>query len=122
LTTDTEEERKLKLAEKRKKKKKAQQERLKQKSDQEKHQSEQMQAEKKKLDAERELKTIESLRVKKLEGMSQRDRLALAADSRLAKKQCSYCGSLLTGVPFERFQYLYCSINCVQQHRDSAHL
>lgn len=120
LTPELEEEQKQKQTEKRKKKKKAQQERLKQQNIQDKIQSEKEQAEKGKLEITRKLQAVETLHTKKLEALTLREKLALAAESRFAKKQCSCCGNILTGVPFERLQYLYCSINCVQQHMSSG--
>ena len=65
-------------------------------------------------------------REKAIEGMSERERRALAAERRLAASKaggagaakCDKCQAPLIRVPFERLHYHYCSLACLNQHRE----
>eukprot|EP01124_Arcella_intermedia_P028610 TRINITY_DN5853_c0_g1_i1.p1 TRINITY_DN5853_c0_g1~~TRINITY_DN5853_c0_g1_i1.p1 ORF type:complete len:143 (-),score=48.29 TRINITY_DN5853_c0_g1_i1:70-435(-) len=83
-----------------------QQEALKNKIEQEKKEREQL------------LNHIAMERAAKLANMSEREKRALAAETRLSNKQglCAFCSSPLTMVPFHRLDYKYCSVDCVSRH------
>jgi len=55
--------------------------------------------------------------------MSEREKRALAAETRFATTQgktqlCDFCSVPLTMVPFERLEYKYCTLECVRKHMD----
>lgn len=73
------------------------------------------------------LKTLkeEELEKKKPKHVKARELRAKAAEERMAKmaacgSKCDMCGSsLVNKTPFERLQYKYCSVDCVQGHKRS---
>lgn len=119
LTDEMEEQAKAKEAEKRKRKKAAQKERKKvAKAEEEVAQAEQ--AEKAKADEELLLaRTAAYERTKRMLNMSDREKRALAAERRLnpSANTCDNCGQKITGEPFERYSFKYCSSECVVEHK-----
>jgi len=62
-------------------------------------------------------------RAAKIANMSEREKRALAAETRYANtigktRPCDFCGVQLTMVPFERLDYKYCTVECVRKHMD----
>ena len=58
----------------------------------------------------------------KLEHMSDREKRALAAEQRIQRasgtlKKCDMCSTSITGIPFERYDFKYCSIECLLEHK-----
>lgn len=119
LTDEMEEHAKAKEAEKRRKKKAAQKERKKvAKAEEEASQAEEAE----KMRAAEELNLARSAayeRTKRILNMSEREKRALAAERRLNPNAntCDNCGSKITGEPFERFSFKYCSSECVVEHK-----
>lgn len=58
-------------------------------------------------------------RTKKMLTMSEREKRALAAERRLNPKAntCDNCGKPITGQPFEKFSFKYCSTGCIVEHK-----
>ena len=65
-------------------------------------------------------------REKAMEGMSERERRAVAAERRLAAAKaggvgaakCDQCQAPLIRVPFERLHFKYCTLACLNKHRE----
>jgi len=105
---DIEKQQKLK-ADKKKRKKKVAQEKQKVQQVEEKKEKEQQ-----------EYNQIAKQREDKLKSMSDREVRALAAELRLGvvKNKCDNpkCGKQFSSVPFTKFTFSYCSIECVKEH------
>ncbi|XP_077978963.1 tRNA endonuclease ANKZF1-like [Glandiceps talaboti] len=107
LTSEMEENKAAKMAEKKKEKKKAKKEKLK----------EQKIDERKRKEEEREKQWFTSL--------SDREKRALAAERRLVQqmedkdiRRCWSCGDSLTGkVPFEYMDFKFCTMKCLKKHK-----
>ncbi|XP_006822109.1 tRNA endonuclease ANKZF1-like [Saccoglossus kowalevskii] len=108
LTSEMEEEKSVKLAEKRKERKKAKREKLKEQKAEEQRREEE----------EKERQWFVSL--------SDREKRALAAERRLAhqreastgSRRCWMCGESLTDkVPFEYMDFKFCTMRCLKQHK-----
>lgn len=61
-------------------------------------------------------------RAKAMEGMSEREKRARAAEIRFLQMQnklelCAFCRVPLTMIPFERLSFRYCSTKCVAEHK-----
>jgi hypothetical protein len=70
----------------------------------------------------KELQRVEQERKKKLDNMSEREKRAMAAETRLQQMQgnlklCDNCSTPLTAIPFVRFEFKYCTTKCVQEHK-----
>jgi len=110
-------------AEKRRKKRQQKRERdrtKKQAEELEKKEMEQKKkAEEERLKVEKELLTVAAARKTKEANLSDREKRALAAEARSLPQpqQCAFCQQPLPLVPFERYQFKYCTTKCVQAHR-----
>ncbi|XP_052091788.1 ankyrin repeat and zinc finger domain-containing protein 1-like isoform X2 [Mytilus californianus] len=114
LTEEMEAERRKKEAERKKQQKKAKQERDKEKR------------------AEEAIQRVEEEAKKRFLSMPDRDKRALAAEKRLKDQKlsegiqvvlsrCYQCGKDMTGkVPFEYFDYKFCSPKCLKEHRQKT--
>jgi len=61
-------------------------------------------------------------RTRVIEGMSDREIRARAAEIRMATSKgslegCAFCSKPLTMIPFERLTYKYCSMDCLKNHK-----
>ncbi len=70
------------------------------------------------------LKDATQQRQQAITTMTDREKRALAAEKRLAAMtgnavKCAQCNIAITKVPFERLTYKYCSIVCLNKHREA---
>jgi hypothetical protein len=68
------------------------------------------------------VKQAASARAQAQAGLSEREKRALAAERRLGAAKgtgpvCALCANAITKAPFERLDFKYCSIACLQQHK-----
>ena len=142
LTEEEEEEKRRREKEKDKARKQKQKERAKQRKDEERTAAARADAERQQREAQEAVRRVEvakqaqaaqaieeawQAREKAIEGMSDRERRALAAERRLAASKtggagaarCDQCAAPLIRVPYERLHYKYCTLLCLQKHRDS---
>jgi len=119
LTDEMEETARAKDAEKRKRKKAAQKERKKAQKEEEALQAQEEVRRNKANEEERLEKEAALERTKRILGMSEREKRALAAERRLnpSANTCDNCGKQILTQPYEKFSFKYCSSACVVEHK-----
>jgi len=123
LTPEMEEEKKQKQAEKKRRKKQQAKKRQQEKKLQAQEEMENQKLEQQEAELQKIVTSSASERAAKIANMSEREKRALAAETRFATtlgktQPCDFCGVPLTMVPFERLNYKYCKLECVRKHMD----
>jgi len=56
------------------------------------------------------------MRQHKINSMTDREKRANAAEARLRPTKCSFCDTIIAGVPYERLSLPYCCLECIREH------